>query len=378
MLNFTFSNDDLVLRQLRDSARKFAERSLSVETAENLDFNRTHFMAMADLGLSGMSLEDHVGGTDLNSLSIAAGIFEIARMQLGPAIYLGVHLMVSRLIRNFSAAGQNVKLMEDLAAAKKLGAYGLTEPQAGSDAAALITRAERKGNNYILNGEKTYITSGNVADVFVIFARTGVAGGKGISAFVVNADTPGFTRGKPEKKMGCKGAPITTLHFENCEIPESARIGEEGQGYKIALSGLNSGRINIAASACGLSSRAIELAAAHLKERKQFGKPLAEFQGLQFMLADMTVKHRASVLLTRDAAQNLDRSSTERWPASIAKCFATDSAMATTTDAVQLLGGAGYIEEYEVERLMRDAKMLQIVEGTNQVQRMLIARELLG
>ena len=199
-----------------------------------------------------------------------------------------------------------------------------------------------------------------------------------MSAFVVERDAPGLTIGKTERKMGCTGAPIASLHFDRCRVSSTALLGNEGEGLKIALSGLNSGRVSIAAAACGLASRSLELACAHALSRSQFGTPIAQFQGIQFMLADMMMKTRAAILLTRDAAIRLDAGASDNLAASIAKCFATDAAMAVTTDGVQALGGAGYLEEYEVERLMRDAKMLQIVEGTNQIQRMVIAKAILN
>ncbi len=378
MLDFVNAADDIELRQLVQTVRKFSSLELFSKDEEALEFDRVHFTKMAELGLCGMTIEEQFGGTDMSYLAIASVIFETARMQLGPAIYLGVHLMVSRLVRNFSEAAVTGTLQEELASAGALGAFCLTESEAGSDAAALRTRAEKDGDHYILTGEKIYISSGGVADLYLVFARTGEHRSKGISAFLVPKNTAGLSFGSPEKKMGCRGDRLSNVIFEGCRLPSSALLGKEGEGYKIALSGLNGGRINIAAASCGLASRAIELASQHLKERRQFGELLAKFQGLQFMLADMAMKYRASILVTRDAAQNLDRGVSDNFYASVAKCFATDRAMEITTDAVQLFGGAGYLQEYEVERLMRDAKMLQIVEGTNQIQRILIARALLG
>lgn len=378
VLDFVNAADDIELRQLAQAVRKFSSVELFTKEEEAMEFNRVHFNKMAELGLCGMSIEENFGGTNMSYLAIASVIFETARMQLGPAIYLGVHLMVARLVRNFSDASVSGPLQEELASARALGAFCLTESQAGSDAAAIRTRAEKDGDNYILTGEKIYISSGGVADLYLVFARTAEHRSKGISAFLVPKDTAGLSFGKPEKKMGCRGDRLSNVIFDGCRLPSSALLGNEGEGYKIALSGLNGGRINIAAASCGIASRAIELASQHLKERRQFGDLLAKFQGLQFMLADMVMKHRASILVTRDAAQNLDRGITDSFYASVAKCFATDRAMEITTDAVQLFGGAGYLQEYEVERLMRDAKMLQIVEGTNQIQRILIARTLLG
>ena len=287
--------------------------------------------------------------------------------------------MVSKLIAQWHNISDSLwqPLLTSLAEGKKLAAFALTEPEAGSDAASLRTRATRDGESYLLSGEKSYITSAPHADLFLVFARTAEDRTKGISAFVVERNTPGLSIGKAERKMGCTGAPIASLSFDQCKVAASLRLGTEGDGLKIALSGLNGGRVSIAAAACGLASRSLELACRHANSRVQFGNPIAHFQGIQFMLADMAIKARAAVLVTRDAARRLDAGSAENFPASVAKCFATDAAMEITTDGVQIFGGAGYLEEYEVERLMRDAKMLQIVEGTNQIQRQVIAKSIL-
>jgi len=374
--SFLRPSDAFEIEQVSLLARRLAEQELRVERASKPQFERKHFSKMGALGLTRLNLAEEFSGAGLPSLAVASALFEMSRAQLGPAIYLSVHLMVGKLIA--SRSRDRKPLLEALGSGEKLGAFCLTEAEAGSDAAHLSTQAKKTSSGYVLSGEKIYITSAGEADVYLVFARTAKTEAKGISAFVVEKGANGMSFGPPEKKMGCEGSPIASVHFENTEIPETARLGEEGEGYKIALSGLSGGRVNIAACACGLSSRAIELATAHLKTRKQFGQKLAEFQGLQFMLADMISLYEASVLLTRNAAEALDTNSQANAEASIAKCFATDAAMKITTDAVQLLGGSGYLAEYEVERLMRDAKMLQIVEGTNQIQRILIAREALA
>jgi alkylation response protein AidB-like acyl-CoA dehydrogenase len=376
--DFIFEDDSDEARELARTVEKFASETISLASGALPEFRRSDFEKMARLGLCGASLPESAGGSSLTHLQIAAIIFALARHQLGPAIYLSVHLMVSRLISSWSGVVDRAALLKSLADGSTLGAFCLTESQAGSDASAIRTRAVRVENGWKLNGEKIYITSGSVADCYLVFARTGDDPKKGISAFVLPKKTPGLTTSTPEKKLGCEGAPIASVTFADCLLPSEGLLGAEGDGYKIALSGLTGGRINIAAAACGLSSRAIEIASSHAKSRKQFGSPISEFQGIQFMLADMTAAHRASVLLTRDACREADRARKASAEAAIAKCFASDSAMKTTTDAVQILGGAGYLQEYEVERLMRDAKMLQIVEGTNQIQRLLIARHVLG
>lgn len=384
ILDFISPSDGADIRELGSAVRRFAESTLTVPIGAEPKFERAHFAAMGALGLAGTAVREELGGSGFPPLGAAGAIFELARAQLGPAIYLSVHMMVSKLIADWSnGAGTGgdparKEIIGALARGERLAAFALTEPGAGSDARALRLRAEPSSEGYLLSGEKIYITSGNVADLFLVFARTSEDRSRGISAFLVDRNTPGFSQGSPEKKMGCEGAPICSLHFDRCAVPASALLAGEGDGLKIAMSGLNGGRINIAAAACGLASRAIECAAAHMKSRTQFGAPLATFQGLQFMLADMATNLRAAILLTRDAAEELGRGEQSNVPASMAKRFATDAAMQITTDAVQLLGGAGYIEDYEVARLMRDAKMLQIVEGTNQIQRLVISRWLLG
>ena len=367
MLDFILETDPFETKEFAKSVRKFASAELNSD-----GFNRADFDKMAKLGLAGMSISDKNSGSDVGALSIASCIFETARSQLGPAIYLSVHCMVSKLVDQWS--DKHSTELKELAEGKSLGAFCLTEAGAGSDAKSISTTAEKKSGNWILNGEKIYITSAGHADLYLVFAKTG---SEEISAFLIRKDAKGLSFGPSEKKMGAEGSPIASVKFDNCEIPESSLVGKQGEGYKIALSGLNGGRINIAAAACGIASTAISLALEHAKDRKQFGKTISDFQGIQFMFADMMSSLRASVLLTREAAAGLERGEKENWPASIAKCFSTDSAMKITTDCVQILGGAGYLSDYKVEKLMRDAKMLQIVEGTNQIQRVIISRSLL-
>lgn len=377
MNSFTSPLDSSELRELGSVVAKYAQERASRHADDEIEYRRADFEDMAKLGLSGMSLPEKFGGTDFDALSIATALFEISRAEMGPAIYLSVHLMVCKLISSWIEDDTHLALLQDMAAGKKLGAFALTEASAGSDASALKTSAISQGDAYLLNGEKIYITSSGQADVYLVFARTSDEGKRGISAFIVPATSEGISFGAKEGKMGCEGSPIASVLFENCRVPQSAMLGKAGDGYKIALSGLNGGRVNIAAAACGVSAHALELATSYAQERKQFGKPISDFQGLQFMLADMAIRLRASIELTRNAAALLDHGTSSNGPASIAKCFATDSAMAITTDAVQIFGGAGYLRDYPVEGLMRDAKMLQIVEGTNQIQRLVISRELL-
>jgi alkylation response protein AidB-like acyl-CoA dehydrogenase len=340
--------------------------------------------SLGSLGLMGLIIPEEFNGLDASAVTVAKVFETMARFDAGPAIFVSVHAMVSGLISRFATQEQKSSLLSKMSAGELLGAFALTEPQAGSDARAITTEAKKVAGGYQLKGSKCYITSAGFADIYLVFARTAAPTGSEVSAFIVPAATHGLSIGKPEKKMGAELSPIASLFFEDAFIPESALLGELHEGFKVALSGLAGGRVNIAACANGLSIAAIDLAIKHIKERQQFGKALAEFQGLQFMVADMHQKLRAAQLLTEQAAHEIDLTRTKgnsaantKLSSSVAKCFATDAAMSITTDAVQLLGGAGYIKEYIVERLMRDAKMLQIVEGTNQVQRVIIAHELI-
>lgn len=342
---------------------------------------RPLFRAFSDAGLAGLSVPESHGGIAASAATCAAAFERISRYDLGPAIFLSVHAMVCGLISRFGTKSQKEDLLPRLASGELLGAFALTEPGAGSDAQSLTTEAAIVSGGFSLKGSKCYITSAGFADLYVVFARTSDAAGSGISAFIVPASNKGLSIGNPEKKMGCELSPIASLFLDDAPLPASALLGPLHQGFRVALSGLAGGRVNIAACANGVAGAALDAAVAHLRERKQFGKALAEFQGLQFMVADMHTRLEAARLLTHKAAQDLDTpaasASATRLSSSVAKCFATDAAMSITTDAVQLLGGAGYIKEYSVERHMREAKMLQIVEGANQIQRMIIAREIL-
>lgn len=345
---------------------------------------RPLFTSLCAAGLGGLSVPEDFGGVGASAATTAAVFETIARYDLGPAIFVSVHSMVCSLINRHGSDEQRTRLLPTLASGGYLAAFALTEPGAGSDAAALTTTATPCAEGFSLRGEKCYITSAGFADLYLVFARTSGGDHSATSAFLVPSSAAGLSISKPERKMGCELSPIASLKFDDVIVDHSALLGPINEGFKVALSGLASGRVNIAACANGISHAAIESARRHLKERVQFGRPLADFQGLQFMLADMFSALQAARLLTHQAALEIDAersgdttSTNSRLSSSVAKCFATDAAMEITTNAVQLLGGAGYIKEYQVERYMRDAKMLQIVEGTNQIQRMIIARELL-
>jgi alkylation response protein AidB-like acyl-CoA dehydrogenase len=374
---------------IRASVRKLAEEQIPQYQSERFygTLPRPLFALCGQLGICGLSIEERYGGAPADPITSSIVSEELAAVDLGPAIFVSVHNMVCGLIQRFGTEAQKARLLPKLATGEWLGAFGLSEPSAGSDASALKTSVEVGTHELRLHGEKCYITSASAADVYVVFARNPKLGPKAISAIIVDPpssggkpqDRPGFTISSAEKKMGCELSPIASLHFDNLTLPLENLLGDPAAGYSIALSGLAGGRISIASCANGISRTAISLALKHLAEREQFGSKLIEFQGLQFMLADMQMQFEAATLLTRNAAQLLahdPKHPDNRLLPSYAKCFATDAAMKITTDAVQLLGGAGYIKDYGVEKLMRDAKMLQIVEGTNQIQRMVIAREL--
>jgi alkylation response protein AidB-like acyl-CoA dehydrogenase len=366
---------------IQTTVARFAREQIAPHAAtwdETHHFPRELLPALAELGLMGMAVPEAYEGTALSRLTMTVVYETVARSDLATAIWLGVHNMVAGIIAHAGNDAQRARYLPRMATGAWLGAFSLSEADAGSDSAGLRTTARRDGDDYILNGSKLWVTSGNVADVFVVMARTNdVPGGKGVSALVVEGGTPGLSVGKVERKMGLHSSPTTELIFTDCRIPVTQRLGEEGQGLHIALSALDGGRINVGASATGVAQAAFEIARDYAKERSQFGQHLAEFQAIQFMLADMTMQIDAARLLVQRGAALVDQRGHATKEAAEAKCFATDTAMRVTTDAVQILGGAGYVQDWPLERFMRDVKVTQIFEGTNQIQRIIIARELL-
>jgi len=377
-----------------------SDQNLILETVERLCQteiaayqNDTHyntvprklFQSLCDVGLGGLSVPEDFGGVAASATTTAAIFETISKYDVGPAVFLSVHAMVAGLITRYGNSTQKSEILPHMASGQILGAFALTEPHAGSDARSISSEARKTKGGFLLKGNKCYITSAGFADLYLVFARTHTESASEISAFLIPSNTQGMSIGKPERKMGAELSPIASLFFEDAFIPDSALLGLLHEGFTVATSGLAAGRINIAACANGLSDAAFAIACKHLRDRSQFGHPLAEFQGLQFMVADMHQRLQAARLLTLRAAAELDElrakpgaNTNIKLSASTAKCYATDAAMSITTDAVQLLGGAGYMKDYTVERLMRDAKMLQIVEGANQIQRTIIAREILG
>jgi alkylation response protein AidB-like acyl-CoA dehydrogenase len=378
-VNFDLNEEQL---EIRDMVRRFTAHEITPHAEawdENNHFPREVYTQMAELGLLGMATPTEYGGSALSRLSGALVYEELAKGEMATSVGLSVHNMVTGSIARFGNEQQQQRWVTKLASGALLGAFSLSESASGSDAASLQCRAENCDDSYLLNGSKTWVTNGGEADIYLLMARTGAGkGAAGISCFVVEKDTTGFSFGKIERKMGLHSSPTRELIFEDCQIPAFNRLGEEGQGFKIALSSLDGGRINIGAIAVGVAQAAFEVACNYARERQQFGHPIGAFQGVQFMLADMAMKIEAARLLVYEAAYRLDTRQTASMYAAMAKCFATDIAMEVTTNAVQVLGGAGYVRDYPVERYMRDVKVAQIFEGTNQIQRVVIARALLG
>ncbi len=342
----------------------------------NENFRMEIFTELGQLGFAGMTLPEQYGGAGMSYQDLCVALCEIAKSSVPYAVTISVSTMAQAILNEFGNEEQKAKYLPALTSGEEIGAFALSESSSGSDAAALKTTAKKVEGGYILNGSKMWITSGGIAKTYIVMARTGIEGAKGISAFIVRDGTKGFNYGKKEKKMGWKVSPTRELIFENCFIPEENLLKEEGFGFKVAMAALDKGRITIGSIATGLSERALEEAVKYSLERKQFKQQIFDFQGLQFMMADMATEIEASRLLVERAAYLYDQGKPDQKIASMAKMKSTDTAMKVTTDAVQIFGGVGYTCEYPVERFMRDAKVLQIVEGTNQVQKVVIARSL--
>ncbi len=364
-------------RLLRDTAREFASREIApgaAERDENERFDRSIFTRMGDLGLTGAPLPESVGGAGFSYLGWTLVMEELGAADMACAVSLSVHILSQFPVVTWGNPEQHARWLGPMIAGEKLGAFALTEPHAGSDAGAIRTRAERDGDSYRLTGTKIWISNAPEADRYLVFATLDPAGGPAaITAFLVERDTPGFRFGAHEKKMGIRSCPAAELVFDGAVVPAANRLGGEGDGYKIALSALAEGRISIAAACVGVARSALEQAARYLVDRQAFGGPLAEQQGLRFMVAEMARDVEAARALTRQAAAAKDRGEPLGEASSLAKWTASDTAMRVTTDAVQLFGGAGYSRETGIERLMRDAKGAQIYEGTNQIHRLLVA-----
>src|SRR5438094_10088114 len=368
-------------REVVGAVREFvADRAAPAAAGfeEKHEFPRDLFRQLGEMGLCGIPYEERFGGVGQPFLTYLLVLEEIASGFFSLALSLSVHHLSAFGIHGFGSDELKEKYLPRLFSGEWLGAYALTEAGSGSDAASLRTKAATTDRGYRLTGSKRFITHAGEAEFYLVMARTGDEGPKGISALAVDRGWEGFDFGKIEEKMGWNASPMRELLFEGCDVPAENLVGEEGQGFTIALAGLDSGRLGIAACSVGLAQSAFDAAVAFARERRQFARPVIEFQGLQFMLADMATQIEAARRLYREAARLRDAGQDYTIAASMAKLFASDMAMRVTTDAVQVHGGYGYMQEYPVERYMREAKALQIVEGTNQIQRMVIGRSLTG
>jgi alkylation response protein AidB-like acyl-CoA dehydrogenase len=368
-------------REIVGAVREWvAERAApaAADFEDKKEFPRELFAHLGEMGLTGIPYEERFGGGGQPYLTYLAVLEEVATGFLSLAVTLSVHHLAASGIHGFGSDELKARYLPRLFSGEWLGAYALSEASSGSDAASLRTRAERTDGGYRLSGSKRFITHAGEAEFYLVMARTGAEGPKGISSFAVERGWDGFEFGKLEEKMGWSASPMRELLFDGCEVPPENLIGEEGQGFVIALAALVGGRLGIAACSVGLAEAAFRAAVKFARERSQFGRPIAEFEGIQFMLADMATQIEAARRLYREAARLRDDGGDDTMAASMAKLMASDVAMRVTTDAVQIHGGYGYMREYPVERYMREAKALQIVEGTNQIQRLVIGRGLAG
>jgi alkylation response protein AidB-like acyl-CoA dehydrogenase len=377
-MDFTLTADQLAIE---DTARRFAAGHLAPHAAdwdERSFFPVAAMRQAAELGFAAIYVKGDVGGSEMGRLDAAIIFEELSAGCTATAAYLSIHNMASWMIDRFGNEAQRRKWLPKLCSMELIASYALTEPSAGSDAAALKTRATLDGDHYVLNGSKAFISGAGVSDVYVCMVRTGGDGPKGISTLVVETGTKGLSFGKPERKMGWNAQPTAIVNFEDCRVPVANRLGAEGDGFRIAMMGLDGGRINIGACSLGGARAALEQSKRYVTERKAFGKALAEFQALQFKLADMATELEAARLMIRNAAAALDRKDPRATMLSaMAKRFATDAGSHIANEALQLHGGYGYLKDFPLERHVRDLRVHQILEGTNEIMRVIIARELL-
>ncbi|WP_174863581.1 acyl-CoA dehydrogenase family protein [Comamonas jiangduensis] len=379
-MDFELSADQ---RAFADTARQFAQTALAPHAAEwdrEAIFPREAIAQAGELGFCGLYAPENTGGLALPRLDATLVFEELAAVDPSTTAFITIHNMATWMLGTWATEAVRTTWGEALTSGQKLASYCLTEPGAGSDAASLKTRADRDGGHYVINGAKAFISGAGSTDVLVLMARTGApdSGAKGISAFAVPADATGISYGKKEEKMGWNSQPTRVISFDNVRIPADHLLGQEGEGFKIAMKGLDGGRINIATCSIGAAQGALTQAQQYMQERKQFGKAIASFQALQFKLADMATELVAARQMVRLAASKLDASAPDASTyCAMAKRFATDAGFMVCNEALQLHGGYGYIREYPLERLMRDARVHQILEGTNEIMRVIIARRML-
>ena len=370
-------------RGIRDLAREFAMQEIAPfisEWDENAHFEPSLVKKMGDLGFLGMLLPEEYDGLGVDTSTYLIALEEIAVVDASAAVMMSVHnSLPTQMILRFGSDEQKSRFLKPMARGELLGAFALSEPEAGSDAASLTTQAVRDGDDWILNGTKSWVTSGNHAGVILAMARTDTPserkGARGIGTFIVTPDMPGFHVGKKEDKLGLRSSPTVQLSFDNLRVPNANLLGQPQMGFVYAMQSLENGRLGIAAQAIGIARAALEAATAYAAERHQFDKPIREFQAIQFKLADMATRVAASRTLLHAAAHAKDRGENVKQATSMAKLFASETAMFCTNQAVQIFGGYGYVKDYPVERLFRDAKVTEIYEGTSEIQRIVIARE---
>lgn len=368
---------------IREMVRSFAEKEVAPSAAERDEEERFDrdlmFSRLAELGLTGIVFPEEYGGAGSDYISYAIAVEELSRVCASTGVTLSAHLSLgSNPIYLFGTEEQKQKFLVPLATGDKMGAFGLTETAAGSDAGGTKTTAVRDGDEWLLNGSKIFITNGGDAEIYIVLARTDKEAEKhhGMSAFIVEKGTPGFSFGKKEKKMGIRSSPTMELVFENCRVPQENFLGEDGQGFKVAMKTLDGGRIGIAAQALGIAQGALDEAVNYARERKQFNSSISRFQGVQFQLADMATQTCAARFMVYNAAYRASAGLSYSQDSAMAKLLASETAMRVTTQAVQILGGYGYTREFPVERMMRDAKITEIYEGTSEVQRIVIGSHL--
>jgi len=379
MIDFNLSEEQQLLRQ---TARDFAQNELLegvIDRDQNKIWPKEQIKKMADLGFLGMMANPKWNGGGMDTISYSIAMEEISAVDASAAVVMSVNnSLVCYLIEHFGNDFQKDKYLSKLTTGNKLGAFSLSEPQSGSDASNMITTATQDGNNYIINGTKNWVTNGINSDIVLVFAITekGI-GHKGISCFIVEKEFDGFESGKAEDKLGIRASDTCELYFDNVKVPSKNRIGKEGEGFKIALATLDGGRIGIASQALGIAKASLDASVKYSNEREQFGKPISNNQSIQFKIADIAMELESARLLTWKAAWSKDNHKNFSVLASMAKVYASEVAMRASTQCVQIHGGYGYIQETGVERLMRDAKITQIYEGTSEIQRVVIARSLL-
>ncbi|MGD0193092.1 MAG: isobutyryl-CoA dehydrogenase [Rhizomicrobium sp.] len=376
-MDFALAEDQ---RAVEEAARRFAADKLTPNAAEwdtGEIFPVDVMREAAALGFASIYVKDDVGGSNMSRLDAAIIFEELSAGCTSTAAFISIHNMASWMVDRFGSDTQRHRFLPKLVTMEHLASYCLTEPGSGSDAASLKTRAVKDGDHYVLNGSKAFISGAGMSDIYVCMARTGEDGPKGISCLVIEKGTPGLSFGKKERKMGWNSQPTAQVIFEDCRVPAANRIGAEGEGFRIAMAGLDGGRINIGACSVGTARAALEEAMAYVRDRKQFGRAIADFQATQFKLADMATELEASRLMIRNAASALDRKEPRATMlCAMAKRFATDTGFKVANDALQLHGGYGYLKDFPVERHVRDLRVNQILEGTNEIMRVIISREM--